>query len=276
MAEPLVVVHVGAGNAAIEDEAPFHGALRAAVEAAVAALEGGAVAATVAAVRLLEDAPLFNAGRGSVPTSDGGVEMDAAVMCGRTRRAGAVAAVRTVRNPIALALAVMERSPHVMLVADGAERFADGLELERREPDWFLVPRRTTPGPGTVGAVVRDRDGHLAAATSTGGRRGQPAGRVGDSALIGAGTFADERRAISMTGDGEAIVQAVSAHSIALSPAPLATACGDAIAALGAEAGLIAIDAADGEVAAPFNTRVMHRGWWTGGGATTVRTRVHR
>ena len=277
MADPLVVVHGGAGNSGVADEAPVHEALQAAVEAAIAALGDGAVAAAVAAVELLEDAPLFNAGRGSVTTSDGSVEMDAAVMCGRTRRAGAVAAVRTVRNPIALARAVMERTPHVLLVADGAERFADETGLERREPSWFLVKRRKTPGPGTVGAVVRDRDGHLAAATSTGGRRGQPAGRVGDSALIGAGTFADGRRAISMTGDGEAIIQAVSAHSVALSPAPLATACQEAIAALGsAEAGLIAIGSAGGEVAVPFNTRVMHRGWWTGGGATTVQTRVYR
>jgi len=272
------VVHGGAGNPAperIADEAPFHAALEQAVNAAIAALPHGAPAAAVAAVELLEDRPRFNAGRGSVPTTDRTVEMDAALMCGRSGRAGAVAAVRTVRHPVALARAVLERSPYVMLVAGGAERFAAEHGLERMDPDWFLVPQATdAPGPGTVGAVVLDGDGALAAATSTGGRRGQAPGRVGDTPVIGAGTFADSRRAISMTGDGERILERLSAHTIAVSPAPLAAACDDAIAALGgAHAGLIAVDSS-GEIAMPFNTGVMHRGWWTGGTAP-VQTRVY-
>jgi beta-aspartyl-peptidase (threonine type) len=120
---------------------------------------------------------------------------------------------------------------------------------------------------------VLDERGALAAATSTGGRRGQLPGRVGDSALIGAGTWADERRAISMTGDGDAIAQRATAHTVALSTAPLGAACDEAIAALGhAEAGLIAVDA-DGTIAMPFNTRVMHRGWWSAG---AIETRVSR
>src|SRR4051794_7589808 len=137
-------------------------------------------------------------------------------------------------------------------------------------PDWFLTRTRTqAPGPGTVGAVVRDESGALAAATSTGGRRGQPPGRVGDTPVIGAGTFADTRRAVSMTGDGEAIIAALSAHTIALDPAPLEEAAGAALERLGrAEAGLIALDA-DGSAALPFNTRVMHRAFWTGGAIET-------
>ena len=264
---PAVVVHGGAGNPRPDrtrDDGEHHAALRAAVEAAIAALPLGAVAAARAAVELLEDAPLFNAGRGSVPCAEGHVEMDASLMDGRSGRAGAAAVLRTVRHPIALANAVMEHSPHVLLVAEGAERFAAQEGLERMDPDWFVTPRRTPSGPGTVGAVVLDEQGALAAATSTGGRRGQLPGRVGDSALIGAGTWADERRAISMTGDGDAIVRRASAHAIALSQAPLTQACDEAIAALGdAEAGLIAVEAG-GAIALPFNTRVMHRGWWTG------------
>src|SRR4051812_4243570 len=231
-----VVVHGGAGNPApgrIVDDAEHHAALRAAVEAAIEALPQGALASARAAVELLEDAPLFNAGRGSVLTGDGRVEMDATLMDGRSGGAGAGAALATGRHPIALAQAVMEHSPHVLLVGDGAERFAAEHGLERMDPSWFVTERCTTAGPGTVGAVVLDADGDLAAATSTGGRRGQLPGRVGDSALVGAGTWADGRRAISMTGDGEAIIRRASAHSIALSGAPLAEAAGEALAALG-------------------------------------------
>jgi beta-aspartyl-peptidase (threonine type) len=272
---PAILVHGGAGNTPVRDEAPFHAALRAAVEAGIAALADGAVAAAVAAVEVLEDDPHFNAGRGSVPTSEGYVEMDAAVMDGRTNRAGAVAAVTTARHPIALARAVLDATPHVLLVGEGAERLAADHQLERKPPDWFLTRTRTqAPGPGTVGAVVRDESGALAAATSTGGRRGQPPGRVGDTPLPGAGTFADQRRAISMTGDGEAIIRALSAHTIALDPRPLEQATSDALDQLGrAEAGLIALDA-DGSAALPFNTQVMHRARWTAGSA--IETGVTR
>lgn len=266
---PAVVVHGGAGNPRPErigDGSEHHAALRAAVEAAIAALPHGALAAARAAVELLEDDPLFNAGRGSVPARDGRVEMDASVMDGGTGAAGAVAAVTTVRHPVALAHAVADHSPHLLLAGDGADRFAADRGLERMDPAWFLSGRDATAGPGTVGAVVLDERGALAAATSSGGRRGQLPGRVGDSAVIGAGTWADGRRAVSMTGDGEAILRRLSAHAVAASPAPLAQACDDALAALGeVEAGLIAVDAS-GAIAMPFNTRVMHRGWWTGAG----------
>jgi beta-aspartyl-peptidase (threonine type) len=274
--EPVVVVHGGAGNPPPErigDGAEHHAAMRAAVEAAIGALPDGAPAAARAAVELLEDHPLFNAGRGSVLTSAGAVEMDASVMDGRTGSAGAVAAVTTVRHPVALAQAVAGHAGHMLLVGEGAERFAEANGLERRDPGWFVTKRRSGAGPGTVGAVVLDAQGALAAATSTGGRRGQLPGRVGDSAVIGAGTWADGRRAVSMTGDGEAIMRRLSAYGIAHSAAPLGQACDDAIAALEpAEAGLIALDA-DGAIAMPFNTRVMHRGWWTGASAG-VETRV--
>jgi beta-aspartyl-peptidase (threonine type) len=279
VARPVVVVHGGAGNPPPErigDGAEHHAALRAAVEAAIEALPGGAPAAARAAVELLEDHPLFNAGRGSVLTSAGGVEMDASVMDGRTGSAGAVAAVTTVRYPVALAQAVADHAGHMLLVGEGADRFAAEQGLERRDPSWFVTRSGgAAGGPGTVGAVVLDGEGGLAAATSTGGRRGQLPGRVGDSAVIGAGTWADATRAVSMTGDGEAIMRRLSAHAIAHSAAPLGRACDDAIAALEpAEAGLIALDA-DGAIAMPFNTRVMHRGWWTGASAG-VETRVNR
>src|SRR4051812_27376637 len=155
----------------------------------------------------MEDNPIFNAGRGSVLTADGRVEMDAALMCGRTGRAGAVAAVTSVRHPVALARAVMEETADVMVAGAGADDLAADLSLERMDPDWFVTERqrrrlrRALEGRahedagdtpiGTVGAVVLDDDGALAAATSTGGRRGQRPGRVGDSPIIGAGTFAD-------------------------------------------------------------------------------------
>ena len=274
--QPVIAIHGGAGNPSPErvgDEAPYHRALHAAITAAIDRAGDGALAAAVAAVELLEDAPQFNAGRGSVLTSAGNVQMDAAVMDGHSGRAGAVAAVHTARHPVALARSVMEHTPHVLLVAEGADRFAAEQGLELMDPAWFIVERRIEDAPGTVGAVVVDADGRLAAATSTGGRRGQLPGRVGDTPVIGAGTFADGRRAISMTGHGEQVLHQLSAASIARSPAPLGQAADDAIAALGdSEAGAICVDS-DGNVALPFNTRIMHRGWWTGG---DVHTRVGR
>jgi isoaspartyl peptidase/L-asparaginase-like protein (Ntn-hydrolase superfamily) len=275
--QPVVVVHGGAGNPSRErlgDEARYHAGLSAAMDAAVAQLDEGAVAAAIAAVEVLEDDPAFNAGRGSVLTAEGTVEMDAAVMDGRSGLAGAVAAVSDVRHPVALARAVMERSPHVLLVAHGARRFADDIGMDATDPAWFAVadrPEETTPG--TVGAVVLDEQGGLAAATSTGGRSQQAPGRVGDTPVIGAGTWADRRRAVSMTGNGEAILRNASAHSIALHPAALDDACRAGLQALGtSDGGLIAVDA-DGEIALPFNTRVMHRGWWRDG-STETRVRA--
>jgi L-asparaginase / beta-aspartyl-peptidase len=275
MPPPTLVIHGGAGNPPPErlgDETRYHRALRAALVAGANAIGDGAVAAVQAAVESLEDAPEFNAGRGSVLNREGFVEMDAAVMDGRTGDAGAVAAVQRVRHPVALAHVVMRHTPHLLLVAAGAERFAEEHGLDLMEPDWFLVEHRPEEvAPGTVGAVALDASGALAAATSTGGRSRQLPGRVGDSPIMGAGTWADGRRAISMTGRGEAILANLSAHAIAHSAAALDEAAGDAIAALGdADGGLIAVDA-DGTVALPFNTRVMHRGWWRDGDEPQTR-----
>lgn len=262
--------------------------------AAAAALtaRSGALGAVQAAVARLEDNPVFNAGRGSVLTADATVEMDAAVMCGRTGGAGAVAALTTVRHPVALARAVMEGTGDVMVVGDGAERLAAELEHERMDPGWFVTQRqlrrlrRAQEGVahedagdtpiGTVGAVVLDEEGALAAATSTGGRRGQRPGRVGDSPVIGAGTFADGHVAVSATGNGEALIRRSSAHEISAlvrhAGLPLADACSRALEGV-EEVGLIALDAA-GNLAMPFDTTLMHRGWKIGDGA--VETRIFR
>ena len=262
--------------------------------AAAAALTAGAdaVGAAQAAVSRLEDNPVFNAGRGSVLTSEATVEMDAAVMCGRTGRAGAVAAVTTVRHPVALARAVMDATGDVMVVGPGADRLAAELELESMDPAWFVTERqlrrlrRAQEGAahedagdtpiGTVGAVVLDDDGALAAATSTGGRRGQRPGRVGDSPLIGAGTFADAHVAVSATGNGEALIRRAGAHEISAlvrhAGVSLEEACSRAIDGI-EEVGLIALDAA-GNLAMPFDTTLMHRGWKLGDGP--LETRVFR
>ena len=239
---------------------------------------GSALDAVVSAVKVLEDDPEFNAGRGSVLTADGTVETDAAVADGQ-RRAGAVAACRGVRNPVEAARAVMERTEHVLVVGEGVQRLAVdwGIPLEAEE--WFVTPRareqlsrvraRLAPPVGeTVGAVARDVQGHLAAATSTGGRIGQRPGRVGDSPLLGAGIWADDATcAVSATGHGEAFVLAAFAHEVdalvRLAAADLGTACKralEAVSACGGRGGCIAIDAA-GHVAMPFTTAAMLRGW---------------
>lgn len=267
-----IVVHGGCGNPrgeSIGDEEGYHDALRAAVEAADAVLRESrpALDAAQAAVESLEDAPQFNAGRGSVLTADGAVEMDAALMSGHDRRAGSVAAVTTPRHAVALARAVMDTTPHVMLAGAGAERLAAEGAVERMAPDWFVTDRqreRWWKARGTVGAVVLDDEGRLAAATSTGGTSGQLSGRVGDSPLIGAGTWADDRVAVSATGDGEGIIRAVAAHRVAalveLGGLSLADACAQVVGSIDGDAGLIAVDAT-GNIALPFNTRIMHRAY---------------
>jgi isoaspartyl peptidase/L-asparaginase-like protein (Ntn-hydrolase superfamily) len=275
-----IVVHGGCGNPrgdSLRDEADYHHELRAAVEAAAAVLRDGgqAIDAAQAAVESLEDAPQFNAGRGSVLAADGSVEMDAALMSGHDRRAGAVATVSTPRHAVALARAVRDTTPHTMLAGQGAERLAADAGVERMGPDWFITDRRREQwwkARGTVGAVVLDDGGRLAAATSTGGTTGQMPGRVGDSPLIGAGTWADDDSvAISCTGDGEAIIRIALAHEIdALmrhAGLPLAEACDRALAGLQSlgTAGLIAVGA-EGQLAVPFTTPAMPRGWRVGNG----------
>lgn len=277
--EPVVAVHGGAGSGRAATEA--HGeALRAAVDSARGVLrEGGAALdAAVAAVVLLEDCRLFNAGRGAVPTEAGGYELDAALMDGHDRSLGAVAAVTTVRNPVLLARTVMERTPHVLLVGAGAERLAEREGLERAGPEWFAQRSDDhEPGDaggvasarGTVGAVVRDAGGRLASATSTGGMRGQLPGRVGDTPIPGAGTYADDLVAVSATGNGEAMMRSVAAHEIAslvrhagLSLADAAERMMGELAPLG-DGGLIAIGR-DGGPAMPFTTPALYRAWARG------------
>ena len=258
---------------------------------AAAVLTAGASAldAAQAAVSRLEHSPIFNAGRGSVLTSAGTVEMDAALMCGRRLRTGAVAALTTVRHPIALAREVLENTPDVMLVGAGAELLAEERGIERLDPEWFVTKRqlerlrRAQEGTahedagdspiGTVGAVVLDAEGALAAATSTGGRRGQAPGRVGDSPIIGAGTYADAHVAVSATGNGEAMVALAGAHEVSAlvrhGGLGLAAACDEVVRRVepfGGEIGLIALDA-EGNFAMPFDTTLMHRAWKLGDAA---------
>ncbi|MBS0504860.1 MAG: isoaspartyl peptidase/L-asparaginase [Proteobacteria bacterium] len=233
-----LVVHGGAGiieqgTLTPEQEAGVRAALGRALEAGAAVLAGGgeALDAVEAAVRVLEDDEHFNAGRGSVFTYEGAIEMDAAVMDGRNRDAGAVTGVTATRNPVSLARRVMEASPHVLLSREGADRFSREQGVEQAGPDWFEVAERRRQLEelkargadhfdvemkyGTVGAVARDKAGHVAAATSTGGITGKRWGRIGDSPLIGAGTYADDRAgAVSATGSGEFFIRAVVAHEI--------------------------------------------------------------
>jgi L-asparaginase / beta-aspartyl-peptidase len=282
VAARVIAVHGGCGNPAagvVRQEDAYHRGIEDGLAAGSAVLEGGgsALDAVQAAVESLEDCPLFNAGRGSVLTRDGAAEMDAAIMSGADLRAGAVAAVRGVRHPVALARAVMEATPHVLLVGAGALELAEEQELERCDADWFVTERqreRWMASKGTVGAIALDAEGHLAAATSTGGVRDQRPGRVGDSPLIGAGTYAEDGVcALSCTGDGELIVRAMLAAEVAglmrHSGLPLEQACAqalrDRIQPLRGDAGMIAIDPS-GKVAMPANTTVMHRGVVRDGG----------
>ena len=267
---PTLLVHGGAGKPSggtVDDEASHHEALAAALQAGRDVLDGGgeALDAAEAAVRSLEDCALFNAGRGSVLTSERRVEMDGAVMDGSTQEAGACAAVTLVRHPVSLARAVMEKTPHVLLVGEGAVRFARDAGLELEDAEWFVTERQRElhSEHGTVGAAALDAQGNLAAATSTGGVRGQLPGRVGDSPQIGSGTWADERVAISCTGTGERFIRAAAAHEVSAlvrhAGLSVAEAAQRVIETLGGDGGLIALGA-DGSLAMPFNTGLMYRG----------------
>lgn len=243
---------------------------------AVLARGGSALDAVCAAVVALEDDALFNAGRGACYNTDEEHELDAAVMDGATRNAGAVAAVNRIRNPVLAARAVMEKSRHVLLVGRGAERFAraHGVKLAPRE--YFstgarlaALRRRAEGHHGTVGAVALDADGRLAAATSTGGYTGKLPGRVGDSPIVGAGTYAKNGLcAVSCTGQGEIFIRRVAAYDVAARMAyggqTLQQATDalvfDVLASHKIGAGMVAVDAA-GHVYAPFNTLGMARGW---------------
>lgn len=230
-----------------------------------------------AVLRILEDDPRFNAGRGAVFNHEGGHELDASIMDGSNLGCGAVAGVRTVKNPISLARRVMERTPHVLLGGDGAERFADEQGVERVEPAYFDTPERREAleralarekeaGGSTVGAVVLDRRGNLAAGTSTGGLTNKMFGRIGDSPIVGAGTYADNRScAVSATGVGEEFIR----HGVARSIAALMSFGGRSLQQAADEVihgtlrpddgGVIAVSSA-GEIALVFNTQGMYRG----------------
>jgi beta-aspartyl-peptidase (threonine type) len=279
---PVLLVHGGAGDPSggqIDDEAAHHDALRDALLAGYEPLAGGAAAldAAEAAVRSLEECALFNAGRGSVLTADGRVEMDAAVMDGASREAGACAGVTSVRHPVSLARAIMEKTPHTLLVAEGAERYAADAGLEFEDPGWFVTERERARHAradqhGTVGAVALDANGGLAAATSTGGTRGQLPGRVGDTPVIGAGTWADDHVAVSCTGTGERFIRAALAHELSArvrytgDQVPAAAAV--VIDGLAGDGGLIVVGK-DGSAAMPFNTALMYRGRAAGGSVQT-------
>ena len=222
-----LVVHGGAGAIGHARYDRLLDGVRAAAAAGRAILDdgGSALDAVTAAVRVLEDDPEFNAGHGSALTHDGTVETDASIMCGATQRVGAVAAVPDLGRAIALARAVLETGEHAILAGPAALRFAAEVGIAPAAPGSLVTERarsrlaalRATPvrDGGTVGAVARDRDGRFAAATSTGGITGKRAGRVGDSPIPGAGTWADARVAISATGDGEAILRTALARTIA-------------------------------------------------------------
>ena len=290
MSEIALAIHGGAGEldpAALDRRAVSERlqVLERILAKAYAALRSASALDVVElAVAEMEDFEGFNAGRGSVLTAAGTVEMDAAIMDGRTRRAGAVANVRCIKNPVRAARIVMEQTEHVLLAGSGAEAFCKSAGVDFAEPAYFITERRRTQleqvragkqqrtdldaPSGTVGAVARDAEGHLAAATSTGGMTDKTPGRIGDTPLIGAGTWADDTTcAVSATGDGEALIRSALAHEIdallRCTETDLEAACQRALeraAALGGKGGCTAV-AANGEIALPFNTSAMYRGW---------------
>jgi beta-aspartyl-peptidase (threonine type) len=288
MSEWTLVIHGGSGSMTrgklpdAEDQGVRVG-LEAALAAGAALLEAGgsALDAVEAAVKVLEDDPHFNAGRGAVFSWDGANELDAAIMDGADRAAGAVSAVTTTRNPVSLARKVMEDGRHVLLSGSGADAFSQEKGLEQVSPDYFALPERrrqldeikagggfdSAMKYGTVGAVAADTNGHVAAATSTGGLTAKRWGRIGDSPLIGAGTYADDRAcATSCTGSGEIFIRAVAAHEIAarvrlakLGPIDAAASVVAEIGDMGGKGGVITVGP-DGTGGWAFNTPGMYRG----------------
>lgn len=308
MGKAVIAIHGGAGaitrsQLSQEQELRYIQALSDIVETGQRMLEDGRSALDVVteAVRLLEECPLFNAGIGAVYTRDETHELDACVMDGNTLNAGAVAGVSHLRNPILAARLVMEHSPHVMMIGEGAENFAIAQGMERVSVDIFSTPERyaqllaaRTAGEtvldhsaspldennkmGTVGAVALDMFGNLAAATSTGGMTNKLPGRVGDSPLVGAGCYANNASvAVSCTGTGEVFIRALAAYDIAAlmdyGGLSLSEACErvvmEKLPALGGSGGLIAIDH-EGNVALPFNSEGMYRAWGYAGDTPTT------
>ncbi len=272
MSPATLIVHCGAGGSAGEDlTAHRRGCAEAAACGWAVLRDGGSALDTVeAAVRCLEDNPLFNAGTGAVLNTLGQVELDASLMDGHTLRAGAVAAVRRIRNPVTLARKLLDAGVHVLLAGDGANRFATQAGIAECGELTLIVERqrkRWHTRHGTVGAVALDVQGHLAAATSTGGVFDKLPGRVGDSAVIGAGTYADTQAAVSCTGAGEAIIRTALAKTVvdqARNDTDLGAAVQRALRTLqqwtGADAGLIAVDRR-GRIAFARNTAHMPVAW---------------
>jgi L-asparaginase / beta-aspartyl-peptidase len=300
-----LVIHGGSGNISRERmsnerEAEYQAKLSEALKVGEAILKAGgsSMDAVVAAVMILEDSPLFNAGKGAVFNFEGRNELDASIMDGKTLQAGAVAGITNIKNPITAARKVMENSPHVMLTGRGAEQFAFEQGLEAVDPSYFFDQSRwdqyreflrgntqlrgmTDPDMkmGTVGAVALDMDGNLAAATSTGGMTGKRFGRIGDSPIIGAGTYANNQTcAVSATGHGEYFIRNVVAYDISAlmlySGKTLEEAANENVmeklVEQGGNGGIIAVDR-DGNVAMPFNTTGMFRGFVKSTGETEVK-----
>jgi L-asparaginase / beta-aspartyl-peptidase len=296
----VLVIHGGAGGRSPMTEEQwkkYEAKLREALKTGSKILEnhGSAMDAVEAAIRTLEDSPLFNAGKGAVFTAEGKNEMDASIMDGKTLKAGAVASVTTIRNPISAARAVMEKSPHVLLIGKGAEIFAQNQGLQIVDPSYFYTKERwddlqkaremqkshtvdTAGKHGTVGAVALDESGNLAAGTSTGGMTNKMKGRVGDSPIIGAGTYANNATcAISCTGHGEYFIRNVVAYDISALMAYKGLSLEEAtnyevmekLKVAGGDGGLIAVDK-NGNIAMPFNTQMMFRGFISSEGRTEV------
>lgn len=300
MSDWSLVIHGGAGSIerhrlTEEQDSGARAGLTLALGVGSAILRDGgdALDAVEAAARVLEEDTHFNAGRGAAFSSDGSIELDAAIMDGRTRAAGSVAGITATRSPVGLARRVMEASPHVLLSGDGAERFAREQGLATAEPGWFETTERRRQLDemlarnvdafdvdmkyGTVGAVARDRAGHLAAATSTGGVTGKRWGRIGDSPLIGAGTHADDRSsAVSCTGSGEFFIRIGVGHEIAArirmlgeGPQIAADAVMAEVRALGGTGGVI-VTGPHGEAIWSFTTPGMYRARATAAGVREV------
>ena len=295
-----LAIHGGAGtiersNMTLEKEREYRAGLERALTVGYEILKrgGSSLDATEAAVRVLEDDPRFNAGRGSVFTSAGTNEMDASIMDGKTLKAGAIGSVQHIKNPVSLARLVMEKSPHVMLDCAGAETFAKANGIELVDQKYFFTQERWSAlqkikaaeknrasgagksflitdqdRHGTVGAVALDKAGNLAAATSTGGTTNKMPGRIGDTPVIGAGTYANNQTcAVSCTGDGEYFIRTAAAHEVSalmqyrgMKLQEAARTALDTVKQLGGTGGLIAIDR-NGEIALPFNTNGMYRGY---------------
>ena len=301
----VLVVHGGAGvirrsEMSADKERAYRDGIAAALSAghAILARGGSSLDAVAAAVTVFEDDPLFNAGRGAVFTADGTNELDASIMDGATLRAGGCTLVTTVKNPVLLARLVMEKTRHVLLAGHGAEALARAHRLATVEPGYFFTERRfdalkrvqktaaeqaglntEADKHGTVGAVALDANGNLAAATSTGGRNNKLSGRVGDSPIVGAGTYANNATvAVSGTGDGEYFMRALAAHSVSALIEHKRWSVERAaehvvhqqLVALGGSGGLIALDR-KGRFAMPFNTEGMYRGHIGPSGAPVVK-----